>query len=142
MANAAKAFDENNRPHNIHSLNPLRAPYSKRNEYEPWIKVRHGEMPPMMFQVKFADGSARSFPYSDLREVRYRDAGYVQFFLHSMQRIAITIEGRHLVELASLAGMAMIRSMSEIDPRIVDRSEDEAEIVSIEITPFANEKEA
>lgn len=99
----------------------------------PWTKIKPGEPPPMMFQVLFHDGRVVSFAYSDLRETRMRDAGYLTLCIFGMEKYHITIEGRNLRELAEAIGSGRIKSMEELGPRTFERAEDEAAIDSIMI---------
>jgi hypothetical protein len=99
----------------------------------PWQKIRPNEVPPMMFQLRFRSGEMISFAYSDLREIRVRDAGYVQFGVLGMARMLITIEGRHLMELAECLGSGLIRWMQEEDERETERPETNGAITAIQI---------
>ena len=133
MAKVARAFGENSSRNILHH-----SPTLVRNDEEdcPWQKIRDGEMPPMMFQIRFSDGRTSSYAYGDIREVHCRDAGFVQLLLFSMRKIAITLEGRHLRELADLFSSAAIRSIDEADPRGLERPEDLPEIVRISVEPI------
>jgi hypothetical protein len=102
----------------------------------PYGKIRNGEMPPMMFQIRLNNGQTISFAYSDVREIRSRDAGHVQLGVFAMSRVMITIEGRNLGELTNLLGLAMIRWIAEADPRAEGRPEASPEIDSISIEPI------
>lgn len=130
MARAARAFDSSNRP-SLHSI----APQATRADDtdQPWLKVRNGEMPPMMFQLRLRNGQITSFAFSDIRQIYSRDAGHIQLALLAMGRMLVTISGRHLRDLASLIGVGMVRWIEESDPRDVDRPETAPEITSISI---------
>lgn len=130
MAQAARAFDDTNRQ-NVHSIAPKATRVDEGDQ--PWLKVRNGEMPPMMFQLRLRDGQITSFAFSDIRQVHSRDAGHIQLALLAMGRMLVTIEGRQLRDLASLLGMGMVRWIEESDLRNVDRPESQPEIVSITI---------
>ncbi|QDT57104.1 hypothetical protein Pan44_51700 [Caulifigura coniformis] len=88
-----------------------------------WQSVRNGEMPPLMFQLRFRDGRITSFAYSDLREIRFRDAGFIQLGLCGMSQRIITIEGRHLRELVELLGNGLVYWLQEADERDVETPE-------------------
>ncbi|WP_430450705.1 hypothetical protein [Rhodopirellula europaea] len=130
MAQAARAFDDTNRQ-NVHSIAPQATRVDEGDQ--PWLKVRNGEMPPMMFQLRMRDGQITSFAFSDIRQVHSRDAGHIRLSLLAMGRMVVTIQGRHLRDLASLIGIGMVRWIEESDLRDVDRPETHPEIVSISI---------
>ncbi|MCA9026696.1 MAG: hypothetical protein KDA86_15925 [Planctomycetaceae bacterium] len=90
----------------------------------PWQRVGPHEPPLLMFQVRFADGRMISFAYSDLREIRRRDAGHLTIGIYGMKKYEVTIEGRNLDELHSLLAMANIKSLTEFGPRSFDRPEE------------------
>ncbi len=83
----------------------------------PWQRSHPNEGPPVMFQVKFFDGRIVSYAYSDLRETRLRDAGYLQLCIYGMEKYHVTVVGRNLTELANLMGMGRIKSLQERGPR-------------------------
>jgi len=58
-----------------------------------------------------------------LRETRLLSAGYLQLLVYGMEKYLITIEGRHLNELATLIGMCRIRSLEELGQRTFIRPE-------------------
>lgn len=99
----------------------------------PWQKIRAGEMPPMMFQLRFRSGEMFAFAYSDLREIHVRDAGRIQFGVLGMSRLVVTVEGRNLWELAECLGSGLIRWMREVDEREVDRPETSGCITELRI---------
>lgn len=103
----------------------------------PWRIVSEAQMPPMMFQLRMHDGTQESFPYGDIRRIRCRDAGMIQMETFSSPRTVLTIEGRHLRELAAYLGNAMILWIEETDPRSVDRPEQLPTVtkIRIELTP-------
>ena len=84
---------------------------------KPWQKLTPGEIPPMMFQIRFRSGTIISYAYSDLRETRLRDSGFLQLSLFGMEKYQITIEGRHLDELATHIGLGKVRWLAESDDR-------------------------
>ncbi|WP_040352844.1 hypothetical protein [Blastopirellula marina] len=131
MADAARAFDEQRGGNILRGL-PGRRESAEQNNV-PWRSVREGEMPPMMFQLRLRDGGTISYPYSDVREIRCRDAGCVQVSVLGMAKMIITLEGRRLRELADLLGRAELLWIEEADPRDVGRPESAPEIVSISI---------
>ena len=132
MAEVARIFDENNGRNILHRL-PQSPTRSVDNNDCPWNAIRDGELPPMMFQLRFRDGHMESYSYSDIREVHCRDAGLVKVFLHSMSKKSITFEGRHLKELANLFCVASLRSIHEADERDIGRPESSPEITRISV---------
>ena len=90
-------------------------------------------MPPMMFQLRTNDGVHESFPYGDIRRIRCRDAGSVQLETFSSPRTIITIEGRHLRELAALLCNGMIQWIEDSDTRDVDRDEQLTTVTRIRV---------
>ncbi|QDU98590.1 hypothetical protein [Lignipirellula cremea] len=131
MKNVQRAFDESGG--NIQGFPQAAAP---RESDLCWARLREGELPPMMFQMRLSDGRLVSYPYSDLREIRCRDAGRVQLFLLGLERLVVTIEGRRLRELANLLSRAMILWIEEADPRDLSKPESVPEIVKISIEKF------
>jgi hypothetical protein len=99
----------------------------------PWKRMQSNESPPVMFQVCFCNGSVNSYAYSDLRETRLRDAGYLQLCIYGMEKYRLTIEGRNLTELANLIGMGRIKSFVELGPRTFERAESAPAIDKITI---------
>ncbi|NOY42777.1 MAG: hypothetical protein GXP26_13205 [Planctomycetes bacterium] len=77
----------------------------------------------MMFQVRLSNGNIVSFAYCDLRETRLLSAGYLKLCLFGMEKYHITIEGRHLTDLANLIGMGKIKSLTELGPRTFEHPE-------------------
>ena len=130
MAEVTRAFDENNGQNILHRL-PQSLVRVVTEPDAPWQAIRDGELPPMMFQLRFRDGHMESYAYNDIREVHCRDAGLVRVFLYSMTKKAITFEGRHLKELANLFCIASLRSVHEADERDMSRSENSPEITQI-----------
>lgn len=141
MTRPAKAFANHTVPDRSESSARVIAGSANAVEpaQPPYERVRNGGMPPMMFQVRLSDGQTISFAYSDVREIRSRDAGHIQIAVFAMSRILITIEGRHLRELSNLLGMAMIRWMVEADERATERPETAAEIVKIRVEVLEKE---
>jgi len=135
MAEAARAFDENNSRNILHRKPTLVRESGEKYDC-PWARIREGEMPPMMFQIRFNDGRIASYAYSDIREVHCRDSGHVQLMVFAMQKLSITFEGRHLRDLADLFCNAAVRSVDESDPRDVDRPEKAPEIVRVSVDPI------
>ncbi|KAA5540093.1 hypothetical protein FYK55_22005 [Roseiconus nitratireducens] len=87
----------------------------------------------MMFQLRLHDGTQESFPYGDIRRIRCRDAGSIQLETFSSPRTVVTIEGRHLQELAAHLGNALILWIEETDPRTVDRPEQMPTVTRIRV---------
>lgn len=132
MTRPAQAFADH-RGANVHNIGQTPAP---KSDELPYGKIRNGELPPMMFQIRLNNGQTISFAYSDVREIRSRDAGFVQIGVFAMSRVMITIEGRNLTELTNLLGMAMIRWISEADPRGEERPETSPEIDCVRVEPI------
>lgn len=101
----------------------------------PWHTIQSAEMPPLMLQLRFRNGQMVSYAYGDLREIRYRDAGYLQLGIYGLSRVLVTIEGRHLRELAEALGCGLVRWLAEGDD--LDRPEAAPAITSIVIEPIA-----
>ncbi|WP_417847329.1 hypothetical protein [Thalassoglobus sp.] len=99
----------------------------------PWERVGPHEQPPMMFQVRFSNGRIVSFAYSDLREIRRRDAGHLTIGIYGLEKYQLCIEGRNLDELHSLLGMGKIKSIIEFGQRAFDQPEESACIEKIEL---------
>lgn len=95
---------------------------------------------PMMFKIALSDGQLYWYPYSDLREVRLRDAGFVQLLIYGIEKYTISIEGRHLTELATLLGMGRIKSLEESAHRSFSDPEEMPGIdkITVETSPFPN----
>lgn len=132
MAEVARVFDEHNGRNILHQLPQSPTQTSAANDC-PWHAIREGELPPMMFQLRFRDGHMESYSYNDVREVHCRDAGLVTVFLQSMSKKSITFEGRHLKELANLFCIASLRSIHEADERDMGRPESSPEITRISV---------
>ena len=135
MAEVSRAFDENTGRNILHRL-PQSIDRVSKESHCPWQAIREGELPPMMFQLRFRDGHMESYAYSDIREVHCRDAGSVQVLLHSMGKKCITFEGRHLKELANLFCIASLRSVHEADVRDLGRPESSPEVTQIVVEPL------
>lgn len=103
------------------------------NSQAPWKRVAPTEPAPLMFQVCFCDGCATSYAYCDLREIRLRDAGFLQLGLLGMEKLVITIAGRNLTELAELIAAGKLKSCTELGPRTFDRPETSPSIDKITI---------
>jgi len=111
---------------------------SAKSATTPWKRANPNEPPLFMFQVQLVDGSMISYAYSDLRETRLRDAGYLQLRIFGMEKTHVTIQGRHLTELANLIGMGRIKTLVELGPRTFDRPEASPSIDSITIERMAD----
>jgi len=103
----------------------------------PWQSIQSGEMPPLMLQFRLRSGETISYAYHDLREIRVRDAGHIQLGLVGMSKLLITIEGRHLRELAEFIGSGLVRWVQESDERALDVPESSPWITSILIEQVA-----
>ncbi len=90
----------------------------------------------MMLQLRLANGEMLSYSYSDIRQIRVRDAGYVQLFVAGFTQTVITLEGRLLTGLADDIGSGMIRWIEEAEERDIDKPEASPSIISILIEPF------
>ncbi|WP_417850301.1 hypothetical protein [Thalassoglobus sp.] len=132
MSTASKAFAESRREQLFRTA-PSSQPVRSLPDSKPWHQIKSGEMPPLMFQLRFRTGEVISYTYSDLREIRFRDAGFVQLGIMGMSRVQVTIQGRHLRELAESLGNGLIRWIAEIDERDVDRPESSPSITGISI---------
>ncbi|QDU80732.1 hypothetical protein Pla110_24650 [Polystyrenella longa] len=99
----------------------------------PWKRSHPNDPPLMMFQVHFFDGRVTSYAYSDLREVRLRDAGHLQLCLFGMEKYHVTIEGRNMIELAELIGAGKMKSLMEMGPRTFERAEQSPSIDKVTI---------
>ncbi len=131
----ARAFDDQRREQ---LFRPRAQPANQsKADGAPWQTVRNGEMPPLMFQLRFRDGRINGYAYSDLREIRYRDAGYLQLGLCGMSRQLVTIEGRHLRELVELLGNGLVYWLQEADERDVDTPENRPAITALTVEDAA-----
>lgn len=99
----------------------------------PWQKITPTEGSPLMFQVRYCHGGATSYAYCDLREIRLRDAGFLQLGLLGMEKLLISITGRNLSELAELIAAGKIKSLTELGPRTFDRPETSPSIDKITV---------
>lgn len=129
MTRVAKVFDRYTSP--TGNIGPCVGETEQHKP--PWTIIRGDEMPPMMFQIRFHDGRISSYTYGDLHEVHSPNAGTVELYLYSLRKLRITIEGRHLRELANLMGNAVVRVIEEADPRDVDVPESSPEITRISV---------
>jgi hypothetical protein len=136
MQSAARAFPDNRHELLFRQLSP--APVAAAID-PPWQIAKGGELPPIMFQLRFQDGRIISFAYGDLREIHYRDAGHLELRIRGMQPISVTIQGRHLRELAEYLGSGMVYWLQEADERDVDTPEAVPCVISISILPFEAE---
>ncbi|MEZ6063745.1 MAG: hypothetical protein R3C19_25635 [Planctomycetaceae bacterium] len=116
----------------VHYL-PQSNPLPPSSATEAWQKLNPGEPVPMMFQLRLLDGRIISFAYADLREIRTRDAGFIELGLYGMDRYRVGITGRNLTELTTLLSLGRIRRLEESDPRDLTRSENSPTIDSITI---------
>ena len=137
MTSAAKAFADQRRE--LLFRQPPSPPKLVPAEILPWQIAKGGELPPVMFQLRYQDGSITSYAYSDLREIRYRDAGHIELGISGLTRMLITIEGRHLRELAEYLGSGMVYWVQEADERDVDIPESKPCITSITVTRLDKE---
>ena len=133
MAKAARTFEELSGGSLLQSVSAGKS----SSEPLPWGLIAAGALPPMMFELRAQDGSLTSYPYNDLRMVRCPHAGCVELYLLSLGKLVITIEGRHLCELASAIGAGLVRWMQEGDPRDL-KSEDAPEITQISVHSLAD----
>ena len=99
----------------------------------PWTRINMSDPPLIMFQIQFANGNIVSYAYCDLRETRLLNAGYLQLGVYGMEKYLITIEGRHLTELASLIGMAKIKTLTETGQRTFDQPESSPSIDKVTV---------
>ncbi|QDV42514.1 hypothetical protein Enr13x_23620 [Stieleria neptunia] len=129
MSRASRAFDQHRGGPSLRAVASTPSP----DDLTPYATATPGELPPMMFQLRLSDGRWLSYSYGDVREVECRDAGHLQITVLAASRTVITIEGRHLRELATLFGLASVRWIQEADPRLPRRSEDQAEVIRISI---------
>lgn len=131
MPNPRQAFEN-------HGTGPhLRAVPNLGQDDPPYERTKQGDLPPMMFQVRLADGQRFSFCYSDVRQIYRRDAGCVRIDLHALAHTTIVIEGRHLDEIVHCLGMSVLRWMRERDPRAIGGDDTKVEITSIGVTTEA-----
>lgn len=136
MGDVARAFEEERGGSVLRGLPGYRE--AANQHVVPWGRLRDGDLPPMMFQLRLRSGGMISYPYSDIREICCRDAGQVEVSLIGMTKLRVIFEGRRLRDLADLLGRAEIFWIEEADPRDVDRPESTPEIVSISIQPIAD----
>jgi hypothetical protein len=135
MARASSAFE------NINCHDYLRSRPDAANTQEgtkPWAQLHEGELPPMMFQLRFTDGQSLSYAYSDIRTIRCRDAGHLELLVYAPKPLKILIEGRHLRELAQLLGCCMVRWIEESNSRRQHIRESDPEVTSITAEPVGN----
>lgn len=104
----------------------------------PWKRTTPTEPSPLMFQVQFCHGGATSYAYCDLREVRIRDAGFLQVGLLGMEKLVISIAGRNLTELGELLAAGRVKSLTELGPRTFDRPEASPSIDKITVEAIAD----
>ena len=100
---------------------------------DPWQRTKPTEGAPLMFQVRYCHGGATSYAYCDLREIRLRDAGFLQLGLLGMEKLLISISGRNLTELAELIAAGKIKSFTELGPRTFERPETSPSIDKITV---------
>lgn len=131
MSNVADIFDEQNGASFVRRLQP--AARGQGSRQAPWGVTDEGELPPMMFQLWLADGAMVSFPYSAIGELRCRDAGRIEVYLHAIAKTVVTVEGRHLRELAQRLSAASVIWLRESDPRELGVPEHAPEIVKVTI---------
>lgn len=129
MSNVTDIFDEQTNADVIRRL-PQGIPHQD-NHRVPWELIRDDALPPMMFQLRFADGRITSFPYSGVCELHCRDAGRLEVFVQGVAKTAIILEGRHLRELAKQFGLAAVLWLRESDGRDLNQPESTPEITRI-----------
>ncbi|QDS92482.1 hypothetical protein FF011L_12250 [Roseimaritima multifibrata] len=103
----------------------------------PYERIQNGEIPPMMFQLRFSDGRRYSYAYSDVREIYRRDAGHVEIMVLGRTDLLLTFQGRKLDELVNLFGSGKIKWVRERDPRSIAAQDDAIEVdrLTIEVAP-------
>ncbi|WP_430451103.1 hypothetical protein [Rhodopirellula europaea] len=79
----------------------------------PWEPIRPSEVMPFMFRIQLAIGRMTAYAYSDLRTVDCPSPGEVVLSLYALEKIRITISGRHLVELAELLSSGRVRTLRQ-----------------------------
>ena len=125
MAKMARSFEQRTHQTLLRGI--------KQAEHEtcdpPWELVPANAMPPMMFELRSRDGTMTSYPYSDVRKIRCRDAGCVELYLLSLEKLMISIHGRHLRDLARSFGSGMVRWVQEGDHR--DSKPEEAPEINV-----------
>lgn len=99
----------------------------------PYERIVNGDLPPMMFQIRLADGQRYSFCYSDVRRIYRRDAGRVEIDLLAIAPTTIVISGRNLDEVVHLLGLGVVRWIRELDSRAAASDERKVEITEIEV---------
>ena len=99
----------------------------------PWTRANHHEQLPLMLQIERSNGNVLRYAYCDIREIRLLNSGYLQLLIFGMEKYCITIEGRHLDELADQLGNAKIKSMVEYGPRTFHEPETSPAIDKITI---------
>lgn len=102
----------------------------------PWRSIQSGEMPPLMFQLRLLSGELVCYPYSDVREIRCKDAGCVQLGLHGIVPLLITFEGRHLRELVELISCGLVSWITEQSEREDHGPEGDPRISQIRIEKY------
>ncbi len=100
---------------------------------QPWQWAAPSEDPPIMFKFEMSGGTEVSYCYSDLRETRLINPGYLQLCIYGFEKYLITIEGRKLEELASLLSKGRIKSIRELGERTFDRPESEPAIDRVSV---------
>ena len=131
MAQVSRVFEQSRREAILKTVPG--SDISDAQEHVPWHRIQAHEMPPMMLQLRMANGEILSYSYSDIRQIRMRDAGYVQLFVAGFTRVIVTLEGRLLQSLANDIGGGMIHWIQEADERDMDIPENRPSIVSIQI---------
>jgi hypothetical protein len=122
-------FDEHTNSNVIRRL--PQAARGQSDDRAPWGLTKEGDLPPMMFQLWFADGRMASFPYSGIGELHCRDAGRIEVFVHAIAKTVVIIEGRHLRELAKRLSTAAVLWLRESDARELGPPESSPEITAI-----------
>jgi len=137
MAQVSRVFEQSRREAIFQTVPKPES--SDEQDAVPWHRINGHEMPPMMLQLRLANGEMLSYSYSDIRQIRVRDAGYVQLFVTGFTQTVITLEGRLLTGLADDIGSGMIRWIQEAEERDIDMPETSPSIVSILIEPFSED---
>ena len=99
----------------------------------PWQALAPAEPLPMMFRLELCSGRCVSYAYSDLREVRTIGAGRVELMILGMEKIRVSLTGRHLVDLAHAIAAGRIRSVTQTDPRDFSIGEGDPAIDQIDV---------
>ena len=135
MFSPARSFEE--RMHTSLLRGAANKSSQPASEAPPWGLVQAGAMPPMMFELRLHDGTMTSFAYSDVRMIRCPDAGRVELYLLGMGKLKVSIQGRHLRDLASSFNCCLVRWVQEGDPRD-EKAEDDPYVTEIAVHDLSN----